>query len=113
MYKRTLCQVDKSWLKGQIQECVVNEVTGEVVAITSEDGDMADRLAGLMNIYDGLSQDAIDGGWSSVKGLIAYVKHLEEGLKIIADRKEDSRFFTDEQVAEHYLSLKLQMLIGE
>lgn len=113
MYKRDICQIDKAWLKGRLQECVADEDTGEVIAITSEDGDMADRIAGLMNIYDGLSQDAIDGGWSSVKGLIAYVEQLEEGLKIIAERKEDSRFFTDEQVAEHYLSLKLQMLTGE
>ena len=49
MYKRELCQIDKAWLKGRIQECVVDEDTGNVIAITGEDGDMADKLAMLLN----------------------------------------------------------------
>lgn len=43
-FKRDLCQVDKAWLKGRMQECVTN-ARGEVVAVCGDDGDMAERIA--------------------------------------------------------------------
>ena len=49
MYKRDICQIDKEWLKGRLQECVINVETGEVVAITSEDRGMSDKIVGLLN----------------------------------------------------------------
>jgi len=50
LYKRDICQIDKEWLKGRLQECVINDDTGEVVAITAEDASMAEKIAALLNI---------------------------------------------------------------
>ena len=49
MYVKSICQIDKAWLKGRLQTCVMNEETGEVVAITAEDDDMALKIAGWLN----------------------------------------------------------------
>ena len=49
MYKRSICQIDKAWLNGRLQECVIDDETEEVIAITSENSDIAEKIAYLLN----------------------------------------------------------------
>ena len=43
-WEQNLCSIDKTWLKGRIQECVIQE-NGPVLAITAEDGETAEYVA--------------------------------------------------------------------
>ncbi len=78
MYSRNICQIDKLWLKGRLQECVINTETNDVVAVTSEDGDMAEKIAGFLNAE------------IKVNDLAQFVKRLSYKLKRVDENDQIS-----------------------
>lgn len=68
-YERSICQISKEWLKGRLQECVVDE-DGNVVAICPDDGVMADYIARSLTEYSEREEEVARQSMERAHGVI-------------------------------------------
>lgn len=59
MYKRDVCQIDKEFLKGCLQECVVDK-NGTVVAITGDNAPLAEFIAAMLGLAEKSPVDLVE-----------------------------------------------------
>lgn len=59
-YEVDLCQIDKEWLEGRLQESVIDTETGDIIGIFSGNRDNALEVAKALNKHDAMMEMIIN-----------------------------------------------------